>query len=86
MTFSLNDGDLYVLFSLLGGTQQEFFLAGIDGVKLTTSRSGRSVGHEGGFDKVEQAFRHRKDERASVRRGRVGVRSRVDLGFGKLKK
>ena len=31
---SLNDGDLYVLFSLLGGTQQEFFFAGIDGVKF----------------------------------------------------
>ena len=51
MTFSLNDGDLYVLFSLLGGTQQEFFFAGIDGLGRvpTTSRSGRSVGHEGGF-------------------------------------
>ena len=33
-TFSLNDGELYVLFSLLGGTQQEFFFAGIDGVKF----------------------------------------------------
>ena len=73
MTFSLNDGDLHVLFSLLGGTQQEFFFAGIDGVKFRRPVVPRSVGHEGGFDKVEQAFRHRKDERASARRGRVGV-------------
>ena len=49
-----------------------------------TGSTGRPVGHEGGFDKVEQTFRHRENERTSVRGGGVGVRSRVDVGVGVL--
>ena len=49
-----------------------------------TGSTGRPVGHEGGFDKVEQTFWDRENERTSVRRGGVGVRSRVDVGVGVL--
>ena len=49
-----------------------------------TGSPGRPVGHEGGFDKAEQTFWHRENERTSVRGGGVGVRSRVDVGVGVL--